>query len=316
MGGSQSKSSTLSARPVASIVVRAKNEEALLGETLARLHSQTLRDAEIILVDSGSTDLTLDIARSFSAVKIVEIPPEKFTYGYALNVGGAHSRGDFVVFLSAHATPASNEWLARLLGHFDDEKVVGVWGGERPRSAAVPPPRILRQDLSMFLDNIYFGFNNANSAVRKSVWEKYPFNESMAGSEDKEWAYRVLADGHFLMHDRQALVYHEHVESLRKVWWRTHCQHLGFADFLPNHRVGFRDMYRYAEPKLRSVWKRSHGKAGRVRRLVKESVNLAASCAGQYTGSRKWRAGARVESRPPILPIQSHIGIGNQGDHA
>jgi glycosyltransferase involved in cell wall biosynthesis len=300
MGGLvQFSAASRDARPAVSIVIRAKNEAALLGETLARLQSQTFRDTEIVLVDSGSTDRTLEIARSFSpAVKVIEIRPEDFTYGHALNVGCEHSRGDFLVFLSAHATPANNQWLARLLGHFADEKVVGAWGGERPRWAANPLPRIVRQDLSMFLSNVYFGFNNANSAVRKSVWEKYPFNEGLAGSEDKEWAYRVLSDGHILMHDREAFVYHEHIESARKVWWRVHCQHLGFTEFLPDHRIGFGDMFRYAHPKLRSAWKRTRGKSAAA--FTSAAAAILASSAGQYTGSRKWleTPPARIENQP------------------
>jgi rhamnosyltransferase len=294
-------------RPVASIVMRAKNEEALLGETLARLHSQTFRDAEIVLVDSGSTDRTLDIARSFSGVRVIKIRPEDFTFGHALNVGCERSRGDFLVFLSAHAPPATDHWLARLLGHFADERVVGVWGGQRPRKSANPPRRILRQDLSMFLSNVYFGFNNANSAVRKSVWEKYPFNEGLAGSEDKEWAYRVLSDGHVLIHDREAFVYHDHEESLGQIWWRAHREHLGFADFLPEHRVGFGDMFRYAYPRLRSAWKRTRGKAGGASGFAAAAASILASTVGQYTGSRKWLAGPRAEFHPRVHATQRTI---------
>jgi rhamnosyltransferase len=285
-------------RPAVSIVVRAKNEEALLGETLTRLHSQSFRDAEIVLVDSGSTDRTLDIARSFPAVRIVEIDPEEFTFGRALNVGCEQSRGETLVFLSAHAWPASDHWLARLLGHFADRRVVGVWGGQRPREAPEPPPRILRQDLAMFLGDVYFGFNNANSAMRKAIWEKYPFNEGLAGSEDKEWAYRVLSDGHVLMHDRQAFIYHDHEESLGQVWWRAHREHLGYAHFLPRYRVGIRDLWQYAYPRMRTLWRTSDDPDRREGRLLGETARIVASSLGRYTGSRKWLAGPRAEFRP------------------
>ena len=72
--------------PVASIIIRAKNEEALIGEVLTAVYEQTVRDIEVILVDSGSTDRTLEIARKFP-LKIIEIRPEEFTYGRALNIG-------------------------------------------------------------------------------------------------------------------------------------------------------------------------------------------------------------------------------------
>ena len=95
----------------------------MLGETLTRLHSQTFRDFEIILVDSGSLDRTLGIARSFSNVIVIQIRSEDFTFGYELNVGCEHSRGDLLVFLSAHALPGNEHWLARLIAPFADERV-------------------------------------------------------------------------------------------------------------------------------------------------------------------------------------------------
>ncbi len=167
----------------------------------------------------------------------------------------------------------------------------------------------------MFLSNVYFGFNNANSAIRKSVWKKYPFNEDLAGSEDKEWAYRVLSDGHLLMHDREAFVYHDHEESLGQIWWRAHREHLGFADFLPHHRVGFRDMLRYASPRLRSAWKKTRGRRGDASRFAAEVAGILASSAGQYTGSRKWLTGPRAEFHPRVQATRPPTDIHYHHDH-
>jgi glycosyltransferase involved in cell wall biosynthesis len=91
----------VSRHPVASIIIRAKNEEALVGEVLTAVYEQTFRDFEVILVDSGSTDRTVEIARTFP-IKIVEIRPEEFTYGRALNIGCKAAQGQFLVFVSAH----------------------------------------------------------------------------------------------------------------------------------------------------------------------------------------------------------------------
>ena len=115
----------ISRHPVASIIIRAKNEEALVGEVLTAVYGQTVRDIEVIVVDSGSTDRTLEIARTFP-LKIIEIQPEEFTYGRALNIGCRAAQGEFLAFVSAHAVPLTANWLACLISHFDDPNVAGV----------------------------------------------------------------------------------------------------------------------------------------------------------------------------------------------
>ena len=69
-----------------SIVIRAYNEEKHIGRLLDGIRQQTLKDVEIILVDSGSTDGTVSVAESFGA-RIVRIAPQEFTFGRSLNFG-------------------------------------------------------------------------------------------------------------------------------------------------------------------------------------------------------------------------------------
>jgi rhamnosyltransferase len=101
-----------------SIVIRAKNEARFIGETLAAIGRQEgVGQVEVIVVDSGSTDGTQDIVRGYPA-RLIEIPPETFTYGRALNLGVAAARGGVVVSLSAHSLPAHERWLANLVRNF------------------------------------------------------------------------------------------------------------------------------------------------------------------------------------------------------
>jgi rhamnosyltransferase len=276
------------ARPIVSVIVRAKNEEALLGETLRLLHAQSFRAAEILLIDSGSTDRTLEIARGFPGVRVIEIPPEDFTFGRALNIGCTHSTGEILVFISAHALPGTDQWMARLLKYFDDSRVVGVWGGQRRRPGAGHAPRVVYQDLAMFRRNIYFGFNNSNCALRKSVWEKYPFHEGMPGSEDKEWAHRVLSDGHVLVHDSEAFVYHRHDDSIRQAWWRAHREQIGLAQFAPDHRVKLTENFWYAYYALIVAWGGTKGLPGRGRLFARKAAGILATTVGRYTGNHRW----------------------------
>ena len=131
------------ARPIASIIVRAKNEEALLGETLGSAFTELSR-ARDHRRRFGFHRSHAQIARSFPSVRLIEIRPEEFTFGRALNIGCRHSRGEFLVFLSAHALPGTERWLASLLGHFADERVVGVWGAQK-NGIDARMPKVVRQ---------------------------------------------------------------------------------------------------------------------------------------------------------------------------
>src|SRR3990172_2230244 len=159
---------TAQVRPAASLVIRTKNEEALLAQTLSRVFSQTLDNIEVILVDSGSTDRTLAIAREFP-VKIIEIRPQDFTYGRALNVGYAQAQSNLLVSLSAHAIPLTRDWLMLLLDHFEDPRVAGVWGEETTSVDRQIQTKIYRQDLSMFLADVYVDFSHANGPLPQPI---------------------------------------------------------------------------------------------------------------------------------------------------
>ncbi len=114
------------------IIIRTKNEEKWIGEILKRLSSQTYKNFEIIIVDSGSTDKTLDIVNQFSEIlniRIFKIKQEEFSYPFALNYGIKQSLAEkYLVILSGHSLPISKTWLADGLKNFTDDKIMGVYG--------------------------------------------------------------------------------------------------------------------------------------------------------------------------------------------
>ena len=104
-------------QPLCSIIIRANNEERHIGRLLAGIQQQTIRQPEIILVDSGSTDATLAIAQQYP-VRVVHIPPAEFTFGRSLNLGIAAAQGEFIIIASAHVYPVYPDWLEHLLAPF------------------------------------------------------------------------------------------------------------------------------------------------------------------------------------------------------
>src|SRR5512134_1966552 len=113
-----------------SIVIRAYNEEKYIRRLLEGIRQQTIKDVEIILVDSGSTDDTVSIAESFG-VRIVRIPSSEFTFGRSLNLGVQKATREFIVIASAHIYPVYPDWLESLLRPFQDDRVALTYGKQR-----------------------------------------------------------------------------------------------------------------------------------------------------------------------------------------
>lgn len=212
-----------------SIVLRTKNEGKLLGKTLDLIRKQDYSPPpEVILVDSGSTDDTLAVASRQDGLRIVKIPAKEFTYGRSLNTGVRASSGDVIVALSAHAFPCGEHWLERLVSHFDDPKVAGVYGRQLPHDDAWPS--VKRDYLEFYGQQLRIQsdadnpndhcFSNSASAIRRSLWEKHPFDEELPYCEDREWARSMLMLGYKILYEPSAVVCHSHNESLLLVYRR------------------------------------------------------------------------------------------------
>jgi rhamnosyltransferase len=204
----------------ASIIIRTKNEARSLGATLDGLFAQDLEPHEVFVIDSGSRDATLDIARRYP-VRILEIPPKQWNYSRALNMGARAATGDFLVCLSAHCPPIGRDWLTNLLRHFDDPKVAAVWGPNLSpgRHTPSPGPPIRQEPGSYNVENRMFGLVNSNSALRRSLWLEFPFDEALPATEDKRWGQEAMARGYSVVHDPAAAVWHERhpaINSLRR----------------------------------------------------------------------------------------------------
>src|SRR5258706_6616813 len=110
-----------------SIIIRAYNEEKHISRLLEGIWHQTVKDVEIILVDSGSIDDTARIAESFGA-GLVRIPSDEFTFRRSLNIGVQASTRGLVRMASAHAYPVSPDLMEALLRPFQVEQVALTYG--------------------------------------------------------------------------------------------------------------------------------------------------------------------------------------------
>ena len=239
--------------PSASIVIRCYNEERQIGRLLHGIIQQTVKDVEIIVVDSGSTDATVSVASRFPT-KIISINPNEFSFGRSMNFGCKAASSDFIVAASAHVYPVYTDWLEKLLRPFKDSDIGLVYGKQiGDKSTKYSEHQILS---TWFPDKSNFNqphpfCNNANAAIRKSLWLRIPYDESLTGLEDLDWANRVMQVGLRIAYEAKAEVVHVHDEdplqtynrylreaiALKKIFPR---EHFHFGDFL---RLFFRNLF-------------------------------------------------------------------------
>lgn len=229
-----------------SIVIRSYNEEAHIGKLMIGIRQQTLQPLEVILVDSGSTDDTVAIAEGLGA-RIVRIEKADFTFGRALNYGCAAAKGEFLVFASAHVFPEGRRWLENLVAPFADSTIALSYGKQRggdpnkysehrvfckwfPRVSAVP-------QASPFC-------NNANCAVRRSLWETTPYDETLTGLEDLDWAKRVTAAGWRIAYRADAGIIHVHDETWAGVRNRYRREAIAMKRINPEVHLSLLDVIR------------------------------------------------------------------------
>ena len=193
-----------------SIIIRTKNEERWIEQCLKKIFDQNYDNFEVILVDNNSKDKTLERAKKYP-IKVIKI--NKFLPGKAINLGIRKSKGKIIVCLSAHCIPINNNWLKKIVYALKDPKVAGVYGRQKPLSYSSdfdkrdllnlfgPEKKIQKKDTF---------FHNANSAFKKKMWNKIPFDEKTKHIEDRIWGNEVINKGYKIIYEPDAPVYHWH----------------------------------------------------------------------------------------------------------
>lgn len=212
--------------PTISVIVPVKDGERYLRELLDAVRREGAD--EILVVDSGSRDRSLEIARSAGA-RVLEIPADEFAHGRTRNLAAAQTTGELICFLTQDATPCEG-WLAAYLEAFElNEHVGAAFGPHLPRADTSPmiarelseffagfsadgKPSVQRAGDSSFLSNV-------NACYARACWEQVGFRE-IAYSEDQAFGSDMLGAGWSKVYHPAAAVLHAHdygaVEFMRR----------------------------------------------------------------------------------------------------
>jgi glycosyltransferase involved in cell wall biosynthesis len=238
--------------PEISVVIRTFNEEKFLPALLDALSGQAVQNFETIVVDSGSLDRTREIAAQ-KADQLLRIQSHDFTFGHSLNVGIRNASGRYIVIVSAHTLPADDQWLIKLIEPLQASRTAMVYGrqlgGEASKFSETQDMRRTFGSDREILQPPNFFANNANSAIRKDLWQQHLFDESLPGLEDIEWAKYWMERDYQVVYEPTAALYHIHKESWRQVRRRF------YREAIAARRIGIKNLkHAWFTPPIEAIY--------------------------------------------------------------
>ncbi|WP_047551009.1 glycosyltransferase family 2 protein [Psychroserpens sp. Hel_I_66] len=260
--------------PKISIVVPVKNGIDTLERLIKGVEIQSLFNiTEVVIIDSGSTDGSIDYVSKFPFVNVVAIDPKTFNHGATRNLAVKHCKGEFVLMTVQDAWTTDKRLLERMVSHFDDKEVMGVCGHQvvphikefnphqwyRPQNEAIP--KFVQFEKGEF-DNLspkeqfsFCGWDDVISMYRKSALIEIPFLKTDF-AEDLLWAKHTLRAGHKIVYDRRNMVNHYHHYFPEYVYKRIFVEKYAIYKHFGYHLDASVPLYKYFNLLLSNLkWK-------------------------------------------------------------
>ncbi len=244
-----------SGAPKVSVVIPTLNAGRVFEAVLeAVVNQRTPWPFEVLVVDSGSTDGTLETATKYKNVKLHEIDKSEFNHGATRNLGAELTSGEFIAFLTHDAMPVNERWLYNMVTSIERfPAAAGAFGKHFawPEASAFTKrdlnshfegfarlpiavsknsdqKRWKKQDTG-WLQKLHF-YSDNNSCFRREVWEKIPYR-TVAFGEDQLWAWDIINAGYEKVYAPQAAVYHSHDYDEAETFERSRIESAFFKHF-------------------------------------------------------------------------------------
>lgn len=262
-----------------SIVIPTKNGGSLFDEVLTMIDKQeTEYEYEVICVDSGSTDDTVEIIKRHHCI-LKQIDKTEFGHGKTRNLGASLGTGEYIIFITQDALPYDTHWIQNFIdGMKSDPEIVGGFGKHYP----YPDCNIFdKRDLTLLFQgygttntiyqledkerykneegyrHLLAFYSDNNSCMRRDIWEKYPYDD-VNFAEDQIWAKKMIELGYKKLYCPYAGVYHSHNYELETYKQRFYDEYKGIYTIhqyvmvkdIPHLLVGY---YRFVKNNLNYV---------------------------------------------------------------
>lgn len=209
------------------IVVRTYNEVGNITRFIREIKNQKKCNYNIIFLDSGSDDGTLELLKYEENISLYTVPKEKFNFGDSLDFLVSRAMSNIVISFSAHVDILDDLLVRKAIDYLEDFGAVAGYFRQKPNGYT--GCSLLEK---MFLKKIFFQTkfptfilgnsqipSNAASIYKKDIVSKYLFGES-EGSEDKKWARRVSKANYKLLYMGNLIVFHSHNENEKQYYNR------------------------------------------------------------------------------------------------
>lgn len=216
-----------------SVILPTLNAAGEIAALLAALMDQTQPPGEILVVDSGSTDDTAELARAHGA-RVMSVPRDQFDHGGTRDAALCQTAGEFVLFLTQDALPADERYIEHLLKPFADERMAAVSGRQLSRQDARPYVQAVQQYRYPAQSRVWgpeerealgiraYHLSDVCSAYRRSAYEAVGgFAHPLPTNEDMLIAAAFLDAGYRLAYCADAAVMHSHNLTLRQEYRRN-----------------------------------------------------------------------------------------------
>lgn len=301
------------------VVVPVKNGGRLFEHLAAHLAFVGRRyGIEVLIIDSGSTDGTCEVARSHG-FRLVEIPPHRFGHGRTRNLGVRLATGELVVMITHDVLPCTPDWPEAFARHFRDPKVAGAYGRQVPRSASTAEMFFVARNYPDHPIRYEPGdggvhmprpgrvlLSDAFSVLRRSVALRVPYVNDIPVSEDQVFAHQALERGHAIVYEPDAEALHAHSYTLRGLWKRVYYVGAALRAFDLDHGVSFLESLNFLKDVVGYYLRQ-----GRLHRLPGllpyEAIRWLGFQAGKYSG---WGPASRSHLRHlDLRQVGGRLGV-------
>lgn len=204
--------------PTVSLIITTLDNEQTIGECLNSIFKLEYPKnlIEVIVVDGGSRDSTVEIAKKYPVKVVVKPSNAPSAYNYALKI----ARGDLIAIVDADVK-VEKDWLSKLIKHLKDPSVACAGGGIETWNPQHALPRCIGYDIKYRYGRLLKTKDvkrlaTMNLLIKRSVLNEVGgFDESLSTQYDTDLGYKIVSRNYKIVFEPEAKCYHFNRQTWR-----------------------------------------------------------------------------------------------------